>query len=87
MNRTDFLNIVRDLISEKFGTRVDLIMESSRLREDLGADSLDEVLLFFALDELYGPIPVETAYQFRTVGDIVSYVEEYTIKGDVQAGG
>ncbi|MFW5813796.1 MAG: acyl carrier protein, partial [Fibrobacterota bacterium] len=69
MDRTVFLNMVRDLISEKFGTRVDLIMESSRLREDLGADSLDEVLLFFALDEKYGPIPVETAYLFKTVGD------------------
>ncbi|MFP4164477.1 MAG: acyl carrier protein [Chitinispirillaceae bacterium] len=85
MDRNDALYMIRDLISEKLGTRVDIIMESSRFKEDLGADSLDEVLLFFALDERYGPLPIETAYHFKTVGDIVSYLEEYSLKRDVQS--
>ena len=48
----------------------------SRIREDLGADSLDVLQLLMALEEEKGVvIPDEVLPTLKTVGDIVSYME------------
>ena len=48
----------------------------SRIKEDLGADSLDVLQLLMALEEEKGiVIPDEVLPTLKTVGDIVNYVE------------
>lgn len=59
--------------------RVDIakIVPSSRIREDLGADSLDQVSLIMALeDEFKGSITEEEAAGMVTVGDAVKFIEK-----------
>ncbi len=54
----------------------DVTLEAS-ISEDLGADSLDAVELNMALEEAFGvSIPDEQISQFKTVSDIVNYLEE-----------
>ena len=48
----------------------------SRIKEDLGADSLDVLQLLMALEEEKGVvIPDEVLPTLKTVGDIGSYME------------
>lgn len=52
------------------------ITGESRIKEDLGADSLDVLQLLMTIEETYGiRIPDESLAGFRTVGDIVKYLE------------
>ena len=52
------------------------ITEASRIKEDLGADSLDILQLLMTIEETYGiRIPDESLAGFKTVGDIVNYLE------------
>ena len=49
----------------------------SRIKEDLGADSLDVLQLLMALEEEKGVvIPDEVLPTLKTVGDIVNYMEQ-----------
>ena len=53
------------------------ITADSRIKEDLGADSLDVMQLLMTIEETYGiMIPDEELAEFRTVGDIVRYLEK-----------
>ncbi|MBQ7474386.1 MAG: acyl carrier protein [Clostridia bacterium] len=48
----------------------------SRIKEDLGADSLDILQLLMTIEEERGiVIPDEELASFNTVGDIVGYLE------------
>ena len=52
------------------------ITVDSKIKEDLGADSLDILQLLMTIEETYGiTIPDESLAEFRTVGDIVNYLE------------
>ncbi len=53
----------------------DLVGTDTRIREDLGSDSLDAVTLVMALeDEFGGSINDNDAKSLATVGDVVSYI-------------
>ncbi|WP_455539480.1 acyl carrier protein [Terrisporobacter sp.] len=68
---------VRDIIVEQLSLDDSdaLTMETS-LKEDLDADSLDAVEVIMALeDEFDIEIPDEDAEKFKTIGDIVEYIE------------
>jgi acyl carrier protein len=53
----------------------DSLGSDQRIREDLGADSLDSVTLVMALeDEFGGSINDADAKSLTTVGDVVSYI-------------
>ena len=52
------------------------VLPCSRNKEDLGADSLDVLQLLMTIEEEHGiVIPDEALAEFRTVNDIVNYVE------------
>lgn len=52
------------------------ITAASKIKEDLGADSLDVLQLLMTIEETYGiTIPDENLATFKTVGDIVAYLE------------
>ena len=53
------------------------ITPDSRLKEDLGFDSLALIELCYEIGDKYGvPVPDEVANEFRTVQDITAYVEK-----------
>lgn len=59
--------------------RVDVadIDENANLIEDLGADSLDTVEILMALEEAFDiEIPDEVAMKFKTINDLVAYIEK-----------
>ncbi|MBQ9468468.1 MAG: acyl carrier protein [Clostridia bacterium] len=68
---------VKDLLSEQLKIDRERITLRSGIKEDLGADSLDVLQLLMTIEEKYGiVIPDEELATFRTVSDIVSYLEK-----------
>ena len=68
---------IRDIIVEQLDLddSDSLTMETS-LKDDLDADSLDAVEVIMALEEEFDiEIPDEEAENFKTIGDIVEYIE------------
>lgn len=71
---------IREIIAEQLGVDdIEEITMDTSLMKDLEADSLDAVEIIMALEEEYDiEIPDEVAEEFKTVGDIVKCVEDYT---------
>lgn len=66
---------VRDIIVLQLGVRPEEVVRTARLRDDLGADSLDTVELIMAFEEETGEtIPEEMAEKLKTVGDVLDYL-------------
>ncbi len=64
------------IILDQLHCDADTATESALLAEDLGADSLDLVEILMTIEENFGVVvPDEDIPSFKTVGDIVSYVE------------
>lgn len=65
-----------NLIAEKLGKKPSDIKMTSRLIEDLGADSLDVVELIMTFEDEFGiALPDEDVSKMKTVSDIISYIE------------
>ena len=68
---------VRDIILDTLNCDADKITLEASLADDLEADSLDAVELNMALEDEFGiEISDEMIAEFKTVGDIVKYIEE-----------
>lgn len=67
---------VRDVIVETVGCEAAAVTPEARLNEDLGADSLAAMELIMALEEKLD-IEIDDAEldQFKTVNDLVSYLQ------------
>lgn len=66
---------VIELICEKLNKKESDVTLSSKLVEDLGADSLDVVELIMAFeDEFNVSLPDEEVQNMKTIGDIVNYI-------------
>ena len=53
------------------------ITKESRIKEDLGADSLDVLQMLMTIEEEHGiTIPDEELAAFETVGDILNFLEK-----------
>lgn len=67
---------VRKLFAEQLGISEDQITMESDVIQDLQADSLDIYILISSFDEEFGiSIPEEEAVNFKTIGDIVNYID------------
>ena len=67
---------VKKIVVEQLGVSEDQVTPEAKFIEDLGADSLDQVELVMALEEVFGSdIPDEDAEKLTTVGDAIKYVE------------
>ena len=67
---------VRDILCEQLDLEPEDITLDTNIIEDLGADSLDLVDFVMSLeDEFDKEIPDEDVESIKTVGDIVSYIE------------
>ena len=67
---------VKEIIVDTLSCDEDKVTLEASLTEDLGADSLDAVELNMSLEEAFEiSIPDEELANFKTVGDIVTYIE------------
>ena len=67
---------VKDILAEQLRLDPDRITADAEIIADLGADSLDVLQLLMTIEDEYGvKIPDEELENFRTVVDIVEYVE------------
>lgn len=66
------------LLADQFGKEESEIELSMDIAEDLGADSLDVVELLMSIeDEFSMEIPDEEIENIKTVGDLVTYIENH----------
>ena len=59
--------------------RVDpaIVTPEAQIKKDLGADSLDILQLLMRIEDQYGiTIPDKALATFKTVGDVVTYLEQ-----------
>ena len=67
---------VKEIIVETIRCNEDAVVLTASLQDDLGTDSLDAVELNMALEEAFSiSIPDEALMEFKTVKDIVDYIE------------
>ena len=69
---------VKAIISSQFDVDADSITPDTDIVDDLGADSLDLVDMLMSLEDEFniGEVPDEMVEKIRTVGQLVTYIEE-----------
>lgn len=68
---------IRQILCDQLDLAEDKVTMESDIVEDLEADSLDVVDLVMTIeDEFETEVPDEQIENFRTVGDIVQYIED-----------
>lgn len=66
---------VKEIIAEQLGLEANEITADAKVKDDLGADSLDMVELVMELEEAFGlKIAEEEMQQILTVQDIANYI-------------
>ena len=76
MNENLF-NEVRKVLAKQLRKPEDIIKPESKIIDDLGADSLNILMLLMTIEEDFGiKVPDEKLADFQTVGDVVSYLEK-----------
>ena len=67
---------VREILCDQLDLAEEDVTLDSNIIEDLGADSLDVVDFMMSLEEEFDKeIPDEDIEKIKTVGDVVSYIE------------
>jgi acyl carrier protein len=85
MTREEVLALIRSHLADELEVDPARIGESTRLREDLEADSLDLYTLVQELEDSYGvSIPDEQAERIQSVGQAVDYILAHHPAGDGQ---
>ena len=78
INTNDIISTVNRVVVEEFEAEPDVLVAESRLREDLGLDSLDAVDLVVALELAFGyRIPEQEVKDIRTLGDIYDRIRAH----------
>lgn len=71
---------VKNVIVEVLGVKPEQVTDEASFKDDLGADSLDQVELIMKLEEVFkekinGEISEKDAEQLTTVGSVIKYIE------------
>ena len=68
---------IREIICDQLDLEEDKVTMDSDIMEDFEADSLDVVDLVMSIEDQFGlEVPADQIESFRTVGDVVRYIEE-----------
>ena len=72
------LEKVKAILSSQFDVDADSITPDTDIVDDLGADSRDLVDMLMSLEDEFniGEVPDEMVEKIRTVGQLVTYIEE-----------
>ena len=72
------LDQIKKILIETMDIEEEKITLDAKLKDDLNLDSLDSVELIMSAEEDFGiEIPDEDVMNFKTVNDIVNYIEEH----------
>ncbi len=72
------LDQIKEILKDTMDIDESKITLDAKLKEDLELDSLDSVELIMSAEEEFGiEIPDEEVMNFKTVNDIVNYIEEH----------
>jgi acyl carrier protein len=78
MSQKSTINRVAEILSDFLVVSAEDVKPETQLEEDLGVDSLDRVDLVMSIEEEWDiQIPDADGDAFRTVGDIVAYVDRH----------
>ena len=70
------LEKLQEIISEELGVDKEEVTLEAHINDDLGADSLDAVELVMAIEDEFGiSVSDEVAQTFKTVGQIVEFIQ------------
>jgi acyl carrier protein len=66
------------MLARQLNKKPEIVTADKRIKEDLGADSLDIVDLIMNIEDAFGiTVPDEAAETIKTVGELASYVESF----------
>ena len=69
---------IKKILVETMDIEEEKVTLDAKLKDDLNLDSLDSVELIMSAEEEFGiEIPDEDVMNFKTVNDIVNYIEEH----------
>ena len=72
------LDQIKEILKDTMDIDESKITLDAKLKEDLELDSVDSVELIMSAEEEFGiEIPDEDVMNFKTVNDIVNYIEEH----------
>lgn len=78
MTHDEVLDLVRSHLAEELKVEPTKIVEETRFKEDLDADSLDLYELVMELEDRFGiSVSEEQAVKIKTVGDAVAFVLQH----------
>ena len=83
MNTEEINKTVMKEVAEMFGVKPEELSSETKLQEDLGADSIDQVDLIIAFENEYNvtfPDADIFSAKFDTIGDITKFIEEHLNK-------
>ena len=73
----DVFEKIKDIIMNELNCKESAITLDAKLKDDLGADSIDAVQIIMDLEETFSiEIDDDNAENIQTVGDLVNYVSE-----------
>lgn len=79
MDRNQVLDLIREHLADELDVDPATIVEETRFKEDLEADSLDLYTLVQEFEDSYGVrVPDEDAASILTVGQAIDYVLAHT---------
>ena len=74
-----FLDVIKTILAEEFFVEEDLVTEDSKLKDDLGIDSLAAMQLVLLLEEKYKVhVKDEEVMGIETVADVIALMEKKT---------
>ena len=75
MQQNDIQATVTQILEQVAKVDPTAVAQDTRLREDLGVDSLTLIEVAVAAEDAFGvPLPDEDLERFQTVGDVIDYV-------------
>lgn len=83
MNTEEINKTVMKEVAEMFGVKLEELSSETKLQEDLGADSIDQVDLIIAFENEYNvtfPDADIFSAKFDTIADITKFIEEHLNK-------
>ncbi len=70
------LDQIKKILADTMDIEEDKITLDAKLKDDLNLDSLDSVELIMSAEDEFGiEIPDEDVMNFKTINDIVNYIE------------
>ncbi len=75
MEKKEIVESIRKGVAEQLGKSFEEVTADKKLKEDLGADSLDMVELMMGLEEKYNmSIADESLETIKTIDDVANYI-------------